>query len=194
MKPIKQIIAENLVELRKENKLTQLELAEHLNYSDKAVSRWEQGVALPDIDVLCRIAELYKVSFEYLITDAPREEKQKYTAKSVGIKNKFTITMLAISLVWLVATIFFVYAKIIFSDLVWMSFVWAMPISGLVALVFNSIWGNRRNNYLIISVMGWSLFATLYLQFLQHNIWPMFLLGVPMQLAVILWSTIKKKP
>lgn len=192
MKTIKQIISENLLQLRKENHLTQLELADKLNYSDKAVSRWEQGVALPDIEVLCDIAALYGVSFEYLITEGTREQKSKYITKGIN-KNKFTITMLAISLVWLVATIAFVYAKIISDEIFWRAFIWAVPISCLVALVFNSIWGNRRNNYGIVSALGWSAITAVYLQFVKFNIWPMFLLGAPMQIAVILWSTIKRK-
>ena len=58
MKDVRQIIAENLIELRKVNKLTQLELAEKLNYSDKAISKWERGESLPDVEILCQIADL----------------------------------------------------------------------------------------------------------------------------------------
>ena len=46
------IIGKRLSELRKSNGLTQSELAERLNYSDKAVSKWEQGESMPGIEVL----------------------------------------------------------------------------------------------------------------------------------------------
>ncbi|MFQ8954332.1 MAG: helix-turn-helix domain-containing protein [Oscillospiraceae bacterium] len=52
MEKLNFIIAKNLSELRRKNKLTQLEVAEKLNYSDKAVSKWEQGESLPGIEVL----------------------------------------------------------------------------------------------------------------------------------------------
>jgi transcriptional regulator with XRE-family HTH domain len=54
MRDVRQIIADNLIELRKVNKLTQLELAEKLNYSDKAISKWERGESLPDVEILCQ--------------------------------------------------------------------------------------------------------------------------------------------
>ena len=67
MENIKEIIASNLASLRKERKFTQQELASKLNYSDKAVSRWEHAETLPDIETLCKICEIYGVKFEYLL-------------------------------------------------------------------------------------------------------------------------------
>ena len=55
MENIKETIAKNLVELRKSHKLTQSALAEKLNYSDKAISRWEHAETLPDIETLCKV-------------------------------------------------------------------------------------------------------------------------------------------
>ena len=49
---LKQTVANNIAQLRKSKGLTQLELAERLNYSDKAVSKWERGEGLPDVLVL----------------------------------------------------------------------------------------------------------------------------------------------
>ena len=78
------IIAKNLSELRKKNRLTQLELAEKLNYSDKAVSKWEQGESLPGIEVLCKLSKLYGVSLDYIVgEDAAKSspipsERKKY--------------------------------------------------------------------------------------------------------------------
>ena len=54
---VKEIIAANLVSLRKGSRLTQQQLAERLNYSDKAVSRWENAETLPDIETLCKICD-----------------------------------------------------------------------------------------------------------------------------------------
>ena len=52
---VKQTIAKNLVELRRRHRFTQQELAQRLNYSDKAISRWEHAETLPDIETLCRV-------------------------------------------------------------------------------------------------------------------------------------------
>ena len=48
MNNIKSIIAQNITDLRRAKGLTQLELAEQLNYSDKAVSKWERAESMPD--------------------------------------------------------------------------------------------------------------------------------------------------
>ena len=67
MKDVKPIIAENLAALRKSRGLTQAELAERLDYSDKAVSRWEHGDTLPDMNVLCDLCEFYGITLDYLV-------------------------------------------------------------------------------------------------------------------------------
>ena len=95
MKDVRQIIAENLIELRKVNKLTQLELAEKLNYSDKAISKWERGESLPDVEILCQIAELYGVSLDYLVTKDHEEETIEYKiSKERANVSKTIITWL----------------------------------------------------------------------------------------------------
>ena len=61
MTDLKPIFAENLAVLRKKKGWTQLELAERLNYSDKAVSKWERGESLPDVTILKQIADLFEL-------------------------------------------------------------------------------------------------------------------------------------
>ncbi|MBO5884497.1 MAG: helix-turn-helix transcriptional regulator [Clostridia bacterium] len=188
---IKQNIAKNIGELRKANKLTQLELAEKLNYSDKAISRWERGDTLPDIDVLCQICELFGVSFEYLISKNTEKEIQKNTLAYVG--NRLTITLLAISVVWIIATFVYVYSNIIFETQPWTSFTWAVPATCLVAFCCNKMWGKRIYSLFILSVGIWSLIAAIYLQLLAYNLWLIFLLGLPIQVTIFLWYRLKPK-
>jgi len=150
MEDIKKIIANNISNLRKENKLTQLELAEKVNYSDKAVSRWERGETLPDIDILLKLCELFNVKFEYLISENPTTTmKSKPTRAELG--NKLTITLLGVSLVWFLATFIYVYSGIIFDTSAWKIFIWAIPATFFVAEVFNFFWGNRKVGVLLNS-------------------------------------------
>jgi transcriptional regulator with XRE-family HTH domain len=194
MENVKQIIAKNLVELRKQNRLTQLELAERLNYSDKAVSRWERGDTLPDIDVLCRICEMYGVTFDYLTHEGTKKEKDVYTKKREN-SNKIVITLLAEMVVWFLATLLFVYEKTLNGVNFWQAFVWAVPLSAIVGIVFNAIWGKKKWTLLLVSVLVWSLLAAIFVQALgKGNIWPIFLLGVPAQIAILLWANLGKTP
>ena len=194
MENVKQIIAKNLVELRKQNRLTQLELAERLNYSDKAVSRWERGDTLPDIDVLCKICEMYGVTFDYLTHEGSKKEKDVYTKKKEN-SNKIVITLLAEMVVWFLATLVFVYEKTFQNVTFWQAFVWAVPLSAIVGIVFNAIWGKKKWTLFLVSVLVWSLLAAIFVQLIDKgNVWPIFLLGAPAQIAIFLWGNLGKTP
>lgn len=189
---IKSNIAKNISELRKANKLTQVELAEKLNYSDKAISRWERGDTLPDIDVLCQICELFGVTFEYLISSQINTQEAMKLRKN-DMANRLTITLLAISIVWFVATFIFVYSNIIFHRSAWTVFIWAVPLSCVVADLFNWKWGKKKYSLYLNSILNWSLLTAVYIQLLNYNTWLIFLLGIPIQISIILWSTMKPR-
>ena len=181
--------------------MTQSKLAEELNYSDKAISKWERAESIPDVVVLKELADLFGVSVDYLLAaehEAPLADKASDT--TLG-RNRFIVSALAAMLVWLIATYMFIQMNISFPSAAlpaWVMFIYALPISSVVVLVFNSIWGRRRFNYLIISVMVWSLILSVYLTALTvglGNFWMMFFLGVPAQIIIILWSglSVRKK-
>lgn len=97
-KDIKLIIANNIIKYRKEKGLTQLELAEMLNYSDKTLSKWERAEAIPDIITLKQLSEIFEVSVEVLISDeyVPMFEVHKQK-KGTTRKKVVSITLLALS-------------------------------------------------------------------------------------------------
>lgn len=192
MDDIKLIIAKNIASLRKANGYTQITLAERLNYSDKAVSKWERGESVPEIGVLKEIADLFGVTLDYLV-QKEHPVKQKPTGK-VSKHNHAFITAMSVLLVWLVATVAFVVIDLSTTTYAhWLSFVWAVPVSFVVWLVLNSVWFNRRLNFLIISLLMWSALAALYLSFIPFgvNIWLVFVIGAPGQIIVLLWSRLR---
>lgn len=187
---LKHVIAKNISRLRRENGLTQLALAEKLNYSDKAVSKWESGASIPDVIVLKEMADLFGVTVDSFLS-----EEIKSAPKAPARRRMHTIiTLLSVMLVWLIGTLVFVSLNIggIMGPK-WLAFIWPVPISCIVILVFNSIWGKRRMNYLIISCLMWSLLAAIYLTFLPFNPWLVFVMGVPGQTIICLWSGMRKK-
>ena len=185
------VIGKKLLYLRKKNKLTQAELAEKLNYSDKAISKWEKGESLPSVEVFYKISKLYGVSLDFIIGDE--------TAAPQPIKNDdrkriyLSITNLAVLAIWFVALLLFVLFDIITSTSQWMVFAWATPASFLVALIFDCIWHKHKGLYVLISLLMWSLLLCFVLQFLTFNIWKILLIGIPLQIAVIIWSRMEKK-
>lgn len=192
MSDLRKIIAQNLIELRKRHNFTQAELAAMLKYSDKTISKWEMGESLPDVEVLYNICKIYNVSFEYILTDGSYESKQNLVYKSNSV-NKAIIAMLSITLVWFIVLFVFITIDVLKNQNVWSLFAWGFPLSFLVALVFNSVWGRPRLNYCIISFMIWTFLGAIFITFVPFNyyIWQVFLLGIPSQIAIVLWSRLK---
>lgn len=194
MEEIKFVIAKNIQELRNANSLTQLELAEKLHYSDKAVSKWERGDSVPEISTLVALADLFGVTLDYLVRE--KHDIPKKADKSFPDKRKKTnhaiITAMSLLLVGFIALLVYVFIDIISSNIHkhWITFLYSVPAAMIVWLVFNSIWFNRRLNYLIISLLMWSILACIHITFLVFgiNIWQIYALGVPSQLVILLWS------
>ncbi len=197
MSDIKLVIAKNIYDLRISNSMTQLELAEKLHYSDKSVSKWEKGDSLPEIATLLEIAQMFNVTLDYLVQDHSDEKKtvDNSANKKVKVKNQALISGMGILLVWLVATFVFFMIDIFTETLKYsfLPFLFAIPITLIVWLVFNSIWFNHKRNFFIISLLMWSSLATLFVVFFIFgiNIPKIFFLGIPGQIIIGLWSRIK---
>ncbi len=184
-------IGKKLLYLRKKSKLTQAELAEKLNYSDKAISKWEKGESLPSVEVFYKISKLYGVSLDYIIGD---ETIEPQPIKNDDRKRIYlNITHLSVLAIWFVALLLFVLFDIITHTSQWMVFAWATPASFLVVMVFDCIWHKHKGLYVLISLLMWSLLLCFVLQFLTFNIWKILLVGIPLQIAVIVWSRMEKK-
>lgn len=201
MTDLKNIIAKNISDLRRENGFTQFELAEKLNYSDKSVSKWERAEAIPDVAVLKEISDLFGVTLDYMVEE---EHKQKTLDKISAFKrthNHAFITGICILAVWLIALAGFVITDIVAGSglkLTWLSFFYAAPLSITVWLVLNSVWFNKRRNYLIISLLMWTVLAAVVASFMlfdvyDFNMLKIFVLGIPGQIIIILWSRLMYK-
>lgn len=196
MNDVKMTVAKNITELRILNQLTQAQLAEQLNYSDKAVSKWERGESSPDISVLVEIADLFGVSLDYLVREENIDDKVKTNKTAETRYNRRAITYIVQGLVWFIALFAFILTSLITEKATfqWLYFIYAMPVASIVWLIFNSIWFNPRHNYFIISVLMWATLTAIYATFLffKINVGLIFLLGVAGEIIILLWSFIKK--
>lgn len=196
MEDIKSIVAKNITELRLLNNMTQMELAEKLNYSDKTISKWERAESSPDIAVLVDIADLFGVSLDYLVRTENIEETVKENKQKETKYNRRVISYISESVALFIAIFAFIITSLITKEATfrWLYFVYALPIVLIVKLVFNSIWFNPRHNYFIISALIWSILAAIHITFLYFkiNVSLIYLLGLFGQIVIILWSFIKK--
>ncbi len=197
MEDIKNIVAKNITELRLLNNMTQMELAEKLNYSDKTVSKWERAESSPDISTLVEMADLFGVSLDYLVRTENIDQAVKENKNNQTKYNRRIIAYISECVAWFVAIFAFIVTSLVTNKATfqWLYFVYTLPVVLIVKLVFNSIWFNPRRNYIIISAFIWSVLAAIHITFLYFNINVslIYFLGVVGQIVVILWSFIKKK-
>lgn len=191
MNEIKEIIAQNLTKLRQSRNMTQSELADILNYSDKSISKWEHGDATPPIEVLKQLADLYDVSLDFLVTENPNEVYDKHYGAKINNPNKLIITLLAVSLIWLSAVILYVYGSLLAGQNYWILFIIAVPASVVILMIFNGFWGKSKYKSILSSIFVWTTLASIYLYFVAFNPWMIFFIGIPLQIGIILWSQLK---
>lgn len=207
---LKKQIGANIVSYRKHNGLTQAELATRLNYSDKAVSKWERGESMPDVLTLVQLAEQFDVSVNDLVMDADALPEQtgavqramgKAVEKTLKRKaDKRIILQLSSLLVWFVALLLFVVLSLLNLPKTWIAFVYAIPADAVVMLSLRSAWHDYRGNRLLISVIMWGVLLSIYasvIVFADLSIWVkmlrIFLLGIPGQAAIYLWFRMFRK-
>ena len=201
---LKKQIGINIANLRKRQGLTQAGLAEQVNYSDKAVSKWERGESVPDVLTLAHLAKLFGVSVNDLLSDpnALPEEIGKVSQvmdravqKTLKRKaNKNIILMLCALLVWFVALFIFVILATFQVPYSYLPFFFAIPATAIVWLSLRSAWHDFRWNLALISVIMWgsllSIISTIWV-FFQINFWMLYLLGIPGQMAICLWFRLR---
>lgn len=203
---LKKQIGMNIAAYRKRHQLTQVGLAEKLNYSDKAVSKWERGESAPDIATLVQLADAFDVTVNELLEDpnqlpgnpgAVERVMTSVVEKRLKRKaNKRIILGLSTVLVWFVALLLFVILSSLDIEKTWMAFIYAVPVNAIVLLSLRSAWHDFRWNQALISAIVWGSLLSIYmtlLVFFHLNIWKLFLLGIPGQAAVLLWSKLYHK-
>ncbi len=182
MDNINSVIAKNLITLRRKSNLTQLQLAEKLNYSDRAISKWERGDAVPSINVLMTIAEFYDVKIQDIVYENKVVEPRKSK-----MRLRTILTLMSSMLVWLIATIAFVVLTYIQDvEHAWYSFIIALPVFFAVVTIFAFVWRTNLFSSIFASCFVWSTILMVSLLLNTYEIWIVYLIGLPMQIIIIL--------
>ena len=202
---LKSRVGANIARLRKDRGLTQAELAERINYSDKAVSKWERAESLPDVLTLISLAEQLGTDLNTLtgLPAAPAPEpipepeplpevpaQPDPPAKKRPTADKGVIQKLSSILVWVVALFLYMVLDAFGVKHLWLLFVVAVPANAIVLLSLRSAWKLYGINRLLISVILWGTLLTVYLLLLvtaKVNVWRILPMGLLGQAAIILW-------
>ena len=195
-------IGANIAAYRKRAGLTQAGLGTKLNYSDKAVSKWERGESIPDVLTLVQITEQFDITVDDLLkdpnalpedSDPSKLEKAMSQVSEKALKrkaNKNVILALSSTLVWFIALLTFVVVSSFDLPYSWIAFLYAIPINAIVLLSLRSAWHDFRWNRWLISGIVWGFLLSIHISlviFLKFNMWRIYLLGIPGEIAIILW-------
>ena len=197
MSEINECVAKNLQALRRSRHLTQQEFADTLGYSDKNISKWELGKAIPSAEILLQIADFYGVSVDAILRGpidlkpSNKEENEKRNS------NKIAIACLTASFILLVATCIFVNGVISEKTFKYaIAFLWTIPAVGLLdGLLVKRFWGKGLAETILLSIFIWGLlfsFSITFYLFLNQNIFFILFVGIPLQASLLLYESIKK--
>lgn len=209
-------IGSNIARLRKENRMTQAELAERLNYSDKAVSKWERAESMPDVLTLMLLAEQFGTNVNELLSDPnapektapaepepqPRQERKKERhlptpGEMIRSADKGLIQKLASALVWLIALFIWVMLDTFAVPNSWIVFVAAVLANAITLLSLRAVWKLYGINRILVSIILWTALLLLYLTLLIStgvHVWRIFLLGLLGQTAIVFWFRLFRHP
>ena len=189
MNDIKDIFAKNLSKLRQASGMTQLELGERLNYSDKTVSKWERGESIPDAGILKQIADVFGVTVDYLLDPehgADAAPAAVLEENDTVYRRHMTIRRIVQAGVWLLSVVIIVLCWIVTRKFFWLILIWTLPVSFLLSIIFTSLWSRNkgRDNYIFISLFIFSILLAIYLSALKANLWMLFLIMIPVEVLM----------
>lgn len=184
---LRKIFADKLSGYRKLKGMTQLELAEKLNYSDKSISKWERGEGLPDLYVVTLIAELFGVTVNDMLTAGP-------IRRPFFTRNKLLTTLMALAVPWLLATVLCtLFAMALPSFPGWVFFIFAVPITAIVAIVFTCVWWTKPLQFLSVSALIWTLPTSFVVTVNLNGMGLIYTISAVLQVLTILWYLRKKQ-
>lgn len=205
MENLATIVGKNLANLRKAKGLTQSELAVLIHYSDKSISKWELGYALPSVDILMDFCSFYGVSLDYLVSEKSEEETKEAikTKEEKADPNRPIIMGMTVMACIIVAMCVFFSSYFIpmgsTSDPCWSVFIWMVPCTFfLLAVEDHFFYHDGLWVLILLSAFMWTLLASFVCQFQffkdpPESIWYIMFVGLPLQVIFILAKNIKRK-
>jgi len=138
------------------------------------------------------MSEIFGVSLDELVSD--HSERIVEARSQLSKRNKFLIAIMSAGLAWLVGTLIFAILKVFFPVIEnsWLCFIYAVPVSMIVFLVFSCLWCKGWTTCLFASLLVWTLLTSICLSS-TYNLWKLFYVGIPLQILFVLWFLMKRK-
>lgn len=189
-KDLKEIVAQNIFYLRTTAHMTQYELGEQINYSDKAISKWERADGMPDVYVLKSMSELFGVTVDYMLTEHSEQDK-KIEKKPINTRGRTLVMNIVMSAIMCIALFVFVIIAVTLDKYIWQIFIYALPAIAIAGIACSGAWHRTFGVFLFISMFVWTTLLTIYFALGNYGTWMLFLLGIPVQVIVFLSFGVK---
>lgn len=188
---LKEIVAKNISDFRKKSGLTQAQLAEKINYSDKSVSKWERAEALPDLYVLELIADALGAEAPNFLCE---QSGKSGRLSSMGNKRqRILITALSVGLVLLVTAI----ERLVFGILgiteAYPIIICAALVCGAIVLtVFCCLWFSLWAKAVSVSLTVWTAAFGVWRCVMLDGMAAIFCVAAVLEVLVVLWFLLMK--
>ena len=187
---LKLVSASNIIKLRTGKGMTQAELGAKLNYSDKTISKWERGEAIPDAYVLMQMAELFGVSVDFILSSHDKWEKPKENEIE---EVRYSVEhIIAIAVIGTLTAFLIAFVTLWLMDIVeWRLFLFALSAAILVYMILICVFKRTRHLQYVIALFVASLFLIVYFTLPTANPWQLFLILVPAEVLVFLGCNLR---
>ena len=187
---LKLVTASNIIRLRTGRNMTQAELGAALNYSDKTISKWERGEAIPDAYVLTQLAELFGVSVDFLLSSHDKWEKPKENEIE---EVRYSVDhIIAIAVIGVLTAFLIAFVTLWLMDIVeWRLFLFALSAAILVYMIMICVFRRTRQLQVVIMLFVASLLVIVYFFLPKANLWQLFVILVPAEVIVHLACHVK---
>ncbi|MDO5330763.1 MAG: helix-turn-helix transcriptional regulator [Bacillota bacterium] len=203
MEDLSAIVGKNLVSLRKAKGLTQQQLANMLHYSDKSISKWELGYAIPSVDILKEFADFYGVTIDSLLVPMDKDkvdEIVKANDEKIDPNNANKAIILAlvnISIVGICITIIISGLLMNTGRVAWYMLLWMVPACLFASTALCKAFYKNLSSVVLLSASIWTLLLAFgfHYQFFTdppQNIWYILFIGLPVQAIIILAAMMRR--
>lgn len=188
MEKLNEVVAKNLIKFRSIAGFTQIELSKKINYSDKTISKWEKGESLPDLAVLVKLSEIYKININDFLDDKTDEQKSIISKKIINKKHLLVALLIFGLILFFAAVTFFVLFMIESTqNIAYLSFIYSIPICATTFLIFSLCWWNNYTNTIFSSAILWGIILSVFLTFKISKIWTLCIVGLVLEIIIIIF-------
>ncbi len=179
---LRKTIGKNIALYRKAHRDTQAALGEKLNYTDKAVSKWERGESIPDVYVLSCIADLYGITVSELIGESkPKIQTSPHL--------HLYIFLLSAALVYVISTVLIVMFELFNVPFnTWLFLLYGSAVSALLAVIFTMLWWNVWLQLSAWSSLIWLTGLSIFTTVPGVLLAKVFLICAALEGVVIIWT------